>query len=135
MIDKVVIQSSNSGARLTFSDPEFSPDSRLNYFVVTVEDAGLTAASRIYAYMAEGLAELFTDIAENWRGWKGEKKTETIEGDLALTCTSDTLGHTFVKISLSSLKYNWTVQTTLRLDAGQLEEIAKQLNWFFQIKY
>src|SRR5262245_52005778 len=103
MIDKVVIQSSNSGARLTFSDPEFGPDPRLNYFVVTLEDAGLIATSRICAYMMEGLAELFTDIAEHGRGCKGEKKAETIEGDLVLTCTSDALGHTFVKISLSSL--------------------------------
>lgn len=135
MMNEVIVRSSDTGAKLILSDPEFDLNQSLNYFVATIEDAGLTASSRIYAYRAEELVDLFTDIAKNWQGWIGEKKGEIVEGDLELVCTSDSLGHTFVEVRLSSLRHNWVAQATIRLDAGQLEGIAKQLTRFFGLKW
>ncbi len=129
-VDNLIIQSSDSAAKLVFSDPEYNTDPRLDYFVATIENTGLRASSRVYAYMSEALVKLFDNMAVNWKGWVGEKRAETIEGDLIFSCTSDHLGHAFVNISLSSLKHNWTVRAVIRLDAGQLEEIARGLRRF-----
>jgi hypothetical protein len=132
MTDEVVVQSSNSPGRLILSNPEYHPNCGLNYFVATLEDADLEASSRVYAYRADALLTLFRDLAANWRGWEGEKLGSTIEGDLLLTCTSDSLGHTFVKVRLISQMHNWNVEITLRLDVAQLDKIAKRLKAFLK---
>jgi hypothetical protein len=132
MIDEVVIQSANSPGRLVLSYPEYRGDSSLNYFVATVEDAGLEASSRLYAFRADALLDLFKDLAANWKGWEGEKLGSTIEGDLLLTCTSDSLGHTFVRVRLRPYMHNWEVETIIQLDAAQLEEITKRLCSFLK---
>lgn len=71
------------------------------------------------------MVKLFEGIAVNWKDWEGNKLGSTIESDLILTCTLDSLGHTFVRVCLLSHTYNWNVGTTIRLDAAQLDGIAK----------
>ncbi len=69
-VDDLIIQSSDSAAKLIFSDPEYNTDPRLDYFVATVEDTGLRASSRVYAYMSEALAKLFDDMAGVKLKWR-----------------------------------------------------------------
>jgi len=128
MTDKIIIQSSDSEAKLILSSPGFDIDLSLDHFVVTVSNTGLNASSRVDAYMSEGIVELFEDIAKNWRGWKGEKSAGT--SDFGLNCTSDMLGHTFMSVTLTSQVNNWDVEMTLRLDAGQLDDVAKKFKDF-----
>lgn len=132
-MDIVEIKSSEGAVRLVLSNPEPS-DREPDYFVATVEDAGLRASARVYAYGASGIAALFEDVAANWRGWEGEKTGGTVEGDLCLTCTSDRLGHTFVRVEISSGPYDhdWRAEATIRLDAVQLDEVAQSLRRFFR---
>lgn len=134
MTDRVEIKSSEGPACLTLSEPQKdSGESPIVYFAASVRDTNLRAVSRVYAYGAENIASLFEDVARNWRGWEGEKSGGSIEGDLSLTCESDLLGHTFVRVTLASGPYdhNWRVEVTIRLDAAQLDGVAKQLRSFF----
>jgi len=133
-LSSVKIQSADRPAYLLLSQP--APEhgnNDLASFVATINDKGLQASSRIYAYGARHITDLFDDVAKNWKGWAGEKVRGSIEGDLCFSCTSDGLGHTFVKIELSSGPYDldWQAETTLQLDAAQLDHIASQLRQFF----
>ena len=134
MTDRVEIKSSEGAACLTLSEPEADRGGDPpGYFTATVVDANFRASSRVYAYGAGNIADLFEDLARNWRGWEGEKSGGSIEGDLCIDCESDRLGHTFARVTLTSGPYDrcWRAEVTIRLDAGQLDGLAKQARQFF----
>ena len=134
MTDRVEIKSSEGAACLTLSEPEADRGGDPpGYFTAMVVGTNLSASSRVYAYGAGNIADLFEDLARNWRGWEGEKSGGSIEGDLSLVCESDRLGHTFVRVTLSSGPYDhdWRAEVTIRLDAAQLGGLAKQVRQFF----
>ncbi len=128
MIDPIVIQSSNSPARLTISAIEGDAD----YFVATIEDTGLNATKYIDAFLAEALAGLFEEMAANWKGWQGILGAETVDHDLSLACRSDSTGHAFATVKLRDQKeHGWVASITVRIDSGQYPNIAQQLKGFF----
>ena len=107
MTDWVEIKSSEGAACLTLSEPEaVRGGDPPGYFTATVVDANLRASSRVYAYEASSIADLFEDLARNWRGWDGTKSGGSLEGDLCLDCESDRLGHTFIRVTLTSGPYD-----------------------------
>lgn len=134
MDDRVEIKSSEGSARLTLSEPEtVRGGDPPGYFTATVSDTDLRAVSRVYAYGAASIADLFEGLARDWRGWEGERSGGSIEGDLLLDCTSDRLGHTFVRVTLiaGSYDHDWRAEISIRLDAAQLGGLAKQTRSFF----
>lgn len=78
--------------------------------------------------------DLFAQFAENWRGWKGKKEWRSIEGELNLAATTDSLGHITLTAELNPNGYNpcWSGTLTLVLNAGSLEEIANHAKAFFR---
>ena len=133
MTDRVQIKSSEGSACLTLSVPEANRSGAPDYFTAIVVDANFRAMSRVYAYQASNIADLFEDLALNWRGWEGTKSGGSLEGDLCLDCESDRIGHTFMRVALLSGPYDrqWRAEITIRLDAGQLDGLAKQARQFF----
>lgn len=121
---------------------ELKPDapSPLYDLIVILQARGLNASTKIYNYHyahgTQGFTSLFEDLAKNWRGWAGDKRWESIEGDLKLSCSSDSVGHIEILIELSSVVSNpvdgWDVRGTLVVEAGQLESIAMDVKRFFQ---
>ena len=65
------------------------------YFRVAIRSHNLSASIQVYAWNSFGsrLEQFFEDVAANWRRWDGEKKWNSLEGELSLVCTSDKLGH------------------------------------------
>jgi hypothetical protein len=91
---------------------------------------GLDATATVYAHNAvgfDGLADYFSDLSNDWRGWQGARAWRSLEGELTLAATHD--GHVHVEVRLQDSAYaNWTVETTLTLDAGeQLARTASDL--------
>jgi hypothetical protein len=128
MINPVVIQSSNSSARLTISAIEGDAD----YFVAKIEDTGLSAANHIDAFLAESLVGLFERMALDWKGWQGILGAETIDHDLSLNCKSDSTGHAFATVKLCVQKeQGWVASINIRIDSGQYASITQQLRDFF----
>ena len=86
--------------------------------VVEVEDFGF-----------EGLVGYFSEMARQWRGWKGALTYESIEGQLQLESTSDTSGHIFLKVSLREDLggADWLVSGVLFLEAGLLQQVATDM--------
>jgi hypothetical protein len=104
--------------------------------VVTVEAIlqtdGLTAQQVVVHHYATGfgdLLEFFDRLAEDWRGWAGERTFTSLEGDLALTATHD--GHVQLRVTLrqSAIPGGWTAEAHVRLDPGeQLSRVVADLH-------
>jgi hypothetical protein len=85
-----------------------------------VTSPGLDVARDVYQYGGyEGLATLFEGMAEQWRGWDGEREYYSLEGDLEIVGTHD--GH--VRLALRLNQHSgpgvWTVRATAVLDPGE----------------
>lgn len=61
----------------------------------------------------------FRSLAQDWRGWDGDREWTSLEGDLHLTAKHD--GHVRVQASLRP-QNDWTVTALISLEAG--EELA-----------
>ena len=116
------------------------PARRFDYLNVTLNAAGLRASTRIYNLHygdgAESIPSFFEDIAMNWRGWRGEKRWESVEGDLKMACTSDPLGHINLEVELRSYAgdpFVWDVRCSLILESWQLDVLAREAKKVFQI--
>ena len=128
MEQELTIESSRSGGELRLSwSHQTGVRYRTQYLNVSLEDCELAAArSRIYVYEPNDLLRFFAELASQWKGWAGEKEWNSVEGDLGLSCTSDSLGHVAMRVKLKSGidQDDWCVQTVIHIDAGQLEELA-----------
>lgn len=131
MTASVCLKSAAGGAQLTLSEHAGNFSAGRRYFIATLEDVSLLASTPIYAGQAETLAALFAEMATQWRGWAGEKRAGTLEDDLELVCTSDSLGHVFVTVRLISWRDGWQVQARLQLEAGQLDRLAREFRAFW----
>jgi hypothetical protein len=130
MIKKVDICSARDGVVLTLSDfvyEDGSADSET--FVVSVRGYQLGAEIKVSSVMAPNLADYFLDLSEHWRGWKGEKKWATLEGEFSLIATADSTGHTTLNYCMRSpyTGFHWELRGALELDVGQLESLAKNV--------
>ena len=128
-MEEMEIKSAHSGARLRFSDIQG------DYFYATLTSPEYSGTVRIWAYTdSHGLANLFTSMAEKWRGWTEEMKWSSIEGEFSMTCSRDKLGHITLNIELRQEFGDlepWRLRAALVVDAGQLETIAKDARRFF----
>ncbi|HEY1404471.1 MAG TPA: DUF6228 family protein [Pyrinomonadaceae bacterium] len=116
------------------------PSRRLEYLDVTLTAGGLRASTRIYNLDFGGdvgdLPAFLQDVARNWRGWPGEKRWESIEGDLKLTCTITTLGLFKIVVELHSCDddpFTWEARCQLELESWQLDALAGQAKKVLQI--
>lgn len=93
----------------------------------------LTATIGVYDVQPQRWATYFADLASNWRGWSGSKICESLEGDLKLEATSDSVGHIRIDVSFQSVHVGppWSAHCCLFLEAGQLEATANRAKYFF----
>jgi hypothetical protein len=136
-MNEVTIKSSRSDYELRLSGPRpGGPGNGVEYLRVSITGHDLMASSsEIYMYGAEHLADFFEDLAANWKGWEGEKERGSIEGDFNIIATADQLGHIELRIQLRSGPYSdaWSVETCIDVDAGQIEQIAKEVKRFLRL--
>ncbi len=133
-MERVEIQSVRGPYRLIFSNRK-PPTRARGAEYVTVELVGPDLAAtrtQVYLYDPEPLVRLFDELAQNWRGWEGDKHWHSVESDLDLKCTSDRLGHITIAVTLRSGPYveDWSVSAPVFLDAGSLDIIAQEMKAF-----
>lgn len=74
------------------------------------------------------LSQFVSELAEDWRGWHGARVWESAEGGPRLSCTHDGLGHVDIEVELPHLSgLGWTAHAVVHVDAGQLEQLATDL--------
>jgi hypothetical protein len=129
----VIIKCSRGNGELEFSEQEgLRKTDGSEYFCVSIRSHNLSASSQVYAFdpFNNGLKLFFDDLFANWMGWSGEKKWSSLEGELSFVCTSDSLGHIEIEVTLENV---WSVRNVLYVDAGQLQQIASDVGRFFSI--
>jgi hypothetical protein len=80
--------------------------------------------------MMLALATLFESLAKDWRGWEGRRGWASIEGEFKLYATHDGLGTVELVVILAqrdrTTGLDWSASGSLRLDAGELRDIARE---------
>jgi hypothetical protein len=105
----------------------------IEHFMVRVTNGDLTAATSVYAHHADELARFFIEMAGAWRGWHGDVVWQSLDGEMRLTSTNDRRGHILLRIEIRSGcdDLDWSVQSGVMIEAGQLERIAGEAVGFF----
>jgi len=123
-----------SGHTIKFCAGLRNADSWLDTYSIRLEALGLVAEAQVDnpPYGADP-SEFFNDLADNWKGWRGEKRWESLEGEFSLIAATDLSGHVSLTATLNSLgaHESWRSTTTLGLEAGQLDRIHRQISAFF----
>lgn len=135
-INFVIIKCSKNQGELEFSEKEsLSHAAGSEYFRVAIRSHNITAFSKVYVFdpFDYNLKKFFEELAENWKGFDGEKVWTSLEGEFTLTCTSDNLGHFAIESTIRNNLDTWNVRNTIYVEAGQLEEIASEVKKFFDI--
>jgi len=134
-LDEFLIPSAAGNGGLLFYDRLPADRAKtIEGFWVRVTDHNLSASGQVYAgYASSNPALLFAEMAKRWSGWPGELAWESLEGELALRCSHDRLGHISIRIELCSgpMPDDWRVEATTMAEAGQLECIARRAVVFF----
>ena len=96
------------------------------YLDVEVGDGSASARLVAYVHDANDLIAFFAAIAQDWRGWTGERKWASLESDFLISATSDVRGHFFLRVSLKPQVPNapWAFQATVPLETGELDRVA-----------
>ena len=134
MLDEVSISCSVSGAELRLYEPRPREVSKpVESFSAELIHDGLQAEGRIDTHMAN-FVELFSEMVDEWPVWEGQKMGGSADMDLFFECTTDGSGHVFAKTTMRSgrSEKDWTVETTLRIDAQPLKDFTRQLRRFFR---
>ena len=127
---------------LALSDGEFGitlceplrSEGWLESFVVHIQEPGLSATARVENSRAiQGPEIFFQDIAQDWRGWDGEKTWHSLDGELDLTATSDLRGHITIRVQLQPTAgpEGWRVTSYAYAEAGQLDSLSRRVAQFF----
>ena len=126
-MEEMEIKSTHSNTRLRFFDMKGDE------FHASLTSPGYSGTVKVWE--ADGLVDLFTFMEKNWKGWNGEEKWSSVEGEFSIACTHDKLGHITLSIEMhqdfGSLE-PWRLKASLVVDAGQLDVISKDARTFFK---
>lgn len=99
---------------------------------VRLKVPGIEASALVHLSVEElQLPPFFAGLADDWRGWAGAREWGAHEGGLALSCTHDGRGTVSMGTELRDPNLGWVVRAVVPLDAGQLEQLARETAEFF----
>ncbi len=123
------INSTTSSRKLVFS--QFDGE----YFNVELKGFEVHATTRVFAYTdANVLNKFFKELGSFVTPWQDIKSWRSIERDFSIFATCTALGCVTFSIELQVLQgapEAWMVMAGLSTDFGQLEQIAKNSESFF----
>lgn len=96
-----------------------------------------TESARAVAIVQEwgrGLTQYWADIARDWRGWNGDRKYGSLEGQLDLACSMNDLGQVSCTVSLGQpWPPTWRLAAEMTFGGGsQIEQFARDLELALQ---
>lgn len=76
---------------------------------------------------------LFEQVANEWKGWSGEKTWTSLEGEFDLAATSDSMGHITLMASIRSgyIPPESRLSLEFEIEAGQTEQCFRRAKEFF----
>ena len=126
MEESVTIVSARDATRLTFSGVAGE------IFTAAVQGDSFTGRLKVSTYHYGPPSPLFAEMADAWRGWEGTKEWTALEGELCLKASHDRLGHINLEVRMrSGHPADWQLETSLELQAGQLEALSRDVGKLF----
>jgi hypothetical protein len=125
---------SHRGYRILFHSQVFDRKGLLTHYSVTLETPHMEGTVQVdnspYGPSPVGL---FEQIANEWKGWKGEISWGSLEGELDLVATSDSTGHVTFAASIRSgyIPPEARLSVEFIVEAGQMDRHHKQAKEFF----
>lgn len=128
MESTVILKSAHDGTTLEFFERGGG------YFLVRISGPNMQATAKFYEYEPAHLKRFFSDLAANSKGWPAKKEWGSLEGELALSATADSLGHISLAVQLRSGPYplDWKLSAMILLEAGQLDRLAASVAAFVE---
>jgi hypothetical protein len=127
------LKSASGGAALEFSSLSSRSGQEVFTYLARLSGGGVSAEVEVYDMAPPRWSSFFADLASNWKGWPGEKRYESLEGHVALSCRADSTGHIRVRVCLRGDigGSDWRAEDTILVEAGQLAAITRQSEIFF----
>jgi len=105
--------------------------------VVGIKSTNLRCSTKVDGYMSDGLPAYFfemNNLMTNFGGWEGTRSWSSLEGELSISSSADSLGHVTTIATLRSGHYelDWSAEIGLQLEAGQLSGIVKDVRKIFE---
>jgi hypothetical protein len=90
--------------------------------------------SRAYrGYPSEGLADFFSGLAADWKGWTGLREWSSFENDLKLSAQSPRGGGVLLSVHINhGAPPYWELDFGLGVEPGQLDGLAAEARGFEQ---
>ena len=126
---------SDRGYSLLFHSQERDTDGWLSFYSVTITAPNFKGTIQVdnspYGITP---AELFVEIAKDWKGFNGEKSWGSLEGEFDIEAKSDSTGHIIITASINTGFFPpcSKMVSEFEIEAGQLESISNQMNEFFK---
>jgi hypothetical protein len=77
-----------------------------------------TASGSVWEY-GPGIAPFFRSLANDWKGWEGERSYSSLEGQLHLQCRHDGKGIVELQVTLGKPEPpSWALSATMTIGAG-----------------
>lgn len=119
---------------LELREPRGRAGQGLEYVTARAVGAGLDARTGIY--IQSDVAQLlgfFVDVERSWRGWDGDRRFESVEGDFIMSARHDRR-HIELVVSLNSNQYperSWKCEVVVVVEPGeQLTRFVRDLRDF-----
>src|SRR6202042_425444 len=87
--------------------------SRPEYYRAGLSCGAMRAAVDFYGKEVAPVSDLFSGLAEDWRGWDGERTLGSVDGEVELRASHDKLGTVTLTVRLRSDVYEASVRDFL----------------------
>src|SRR5688572_28385461 len=106
------------------------------FYRVTLRENEFEASIRVYAFdpTEDGLPKFFASLGRDWKGWDGERRWSSLEGEFELRCEHDSTGHVITTATIRSNRYGhgWMGEIRFDIAGGKLDKIAAEVDLFFR---
>lgn len=134
MNESFILKSSSDDCVIEFSGniPEELRDYDEARYQINLISKSISAVVDVRDHRPIHWAKFFAEMAKERKGWKGVKECRSLEGEISMSATSDSLGHILIQVTLHPDLYaRWELKYQIELDAGQLESIAHLAKKYF----
>lgn len=109
------------------------PDGDSWSYEATIETESARAAAIVHEW-GRGLTQYWQEIASDWKGWNGDRKCGSLEGQLDIACSIDDLGQVSCTVSLGQpWPPTWRLDAEMTFGGGsQIGQFARDLELALQ---
>jgi uncharacterized protein DUF6228 len=100
-------------------------------FTARLTAKDVSSCAKVWTLAGDWFHDFWRLLANDWKGWAGERLWCSEDSQLELCATMDKAGHVTMMVQLQDTSpFRWRVILRLVLEAGQLEAYSRDANAF-----